>query len=166
MLVAFCAGTPKLVEADPPAPTLRTFGFYATGQQQGPDFTSDDSRLVTVMPDALGGAGYVIEFSSVDENPTWLRGTRWETHPAHHASQGGETISGVYFWMLDPDTAATPPVGAHTFTGPDGLILEQFSFRIALHNGDGDYGDGNKWHVVTGNGQGTPFVVVMAVFSR
>lgn len=134
----------------------------------GPDFTSDDSKVVTALPDAASpAAGETLHFSTTEDHPEWLRGTHWISAPAHHATKPDNDFAGVFFWLSTDECPVPPPIGAHTLTGPDGLILEQQSYRIARCNGDCNYGDGDDIsRVVTGEGLGTAFVVVTALFSK
>ena len=154
--------------AEKPDPVIRTFGYYATGAFEGPDFLADDSVGITVLPDLfLPSSGQTIEFSATDNNPEWLRGTVWAVHPAHHATKGGDELNGVFLWLLDEETPTAPPIGAHTLTGPDGLIDDQVPLRIAPCSGtDCEFGEGSDRWVVQQTNVGVPFVVVTAVFSR
>jgi hypothetical protein len=146
---------------------VRTFGFYATGGQVGPDFTSEESKVVTALPDlASSNTGELLRFSSCDCNPEWLRGTTWVLVPAHHATKHNDAPGGAFFWLVDDDTPELPPVGANTVTGPDGMIIDQISYRIARCAGDCDWEDDDEWRVVTEEGLGAAFVVVTAWFSR
>jgi hypothetical protein len=149
-------------------PVIRTFGFYATGSLVGPDFTSAESKVVTALPNlASPNTGEPLEFSTCDCNPEWLRGSRWILVPAHHATKGNKAIGGAFFWLSTEEIPDLPPVGANAVTGPNGMIIDQVTYRIAQCSGGGcGYGQDGLWTVVTGEGQGTAFVVVTALFSR
>lgn len=151
-------------------PTIRTFGYYATGSTVGPDFTSDNSKVVTALPNlASPDTGQTIEFADSDVNPEWLRGSLWVVVPAHHAVKANNAPAGVFLWRVDELTPDLPPVGANTVTGPNGMIIDQTSVRIRPCEGGTDCGFGvgsDKWRVTAAAGDGAAFVIVTAVFSR
>lgn len=163
-------------------PVLRTFGFLATGTAAPPNYLADDSRILTVLPDAADDTGdLALEFTSnesdyFDENGDRLPhadlfDTRWVRRPAHHSVKGGEKDEGGYFWLESEETPTAPAAGAHAFSGPDGSIVHVAEYRIAQCAGgpsascsSGDVSAG-RWHVVGGTG-GKRFLVVTAWFSR
>ena len=161
--------------AQKPEPVIRTFGFLVSNGEDIPDFTSEASKAVTALPLVVDGGSTwfppLTDYPSPDHD---FEGSEWVSHPAHHAGAGGQQRSGVFFWLLTETTPEPPQVGAHTFTGPDGLILESQVLYLKPCTGADEghrchYGDANAGKYVlsgTYNGNANAFVVVTALFSR
>ena len=161
------------VLAEGPVPVERTFGFWALGTldpAELPDFESEDSIAVMVLPDQWASYSHTIEFADCDCNPPSMRGTVWNRQPAKHVEKAGSMKTGYMFLWLETEECPEPPdVGAHTFTGPDGLILPPgatvYTIRPSVGWPECDYDDEGKY-VVTEPGDGRYFVVVTALFSQ
>jgi hypothetical protein len=147
--------------ADPPAPCIRTFAYWVTGAMgEVPDFLSQDSKVVIALPSARNDVG-------IGQTIRFVDGAVFQFHPAHHVQKkGGETAAGFLLWLDTPDCPQPPPPGAHTFTGPDGLILSQDVVRInKCSNGScsNDTDLDGLYHI---DEFGEAFVVVTALFSK
>jgi hypothetical protein len=172
--------------ADPPEPVVRTFGVYLGGTSDPdavPNFLSDDSTAVIVMPDTLLPANRAtITFTSTPFSATTglpntpderLAGTTWVQYPANHTVKGPKGVDRPFVWLHDDGSADPPPlgarpdpppIGAHTFTGPEGLVIDQQVFQIAPCITADCGGDStNRWYVAQ---PGDYFVVVTALFSQ
>ncbi len=152
---------PRFVAADELTGVVRTFGFFATGGAEGPDFVGDDSLGVLVLP-APNESPHVIEFSLFEAD---LAGTLWVRHPAMHLSKG-QNQGGAFYWLITEETPTPPEAGSLALTaGPLASVVFSADFRISLCNGDCCSGDDNLRYRVVNVG-GTPFVVVTALFSK
>lgn len=182
VLIAILSGA---AFADPPEPVVRTFGVYIAGNSDPdaiPDFLSEDSTAVIVMPDTLLQANLAtITFTSTQFNPTTglpntpderLVGTTWVQYPANHTVKGPNGVDRPFVWLhddgsSDPPMGAQPdppPIGSHTFTGPEGLVIDQQVFQIAPCTVACCGSDStNRWRVAQ---PGDFFVVVTAWFSQ
>lgn len=164
--------------ADPPEPVLRTFGVFVNDPDLL-DFESEDSVAVTVLPQAThrsnlfhirflsSGTGdyanYPPPYNEVDDER--LDGTTWFLYPAMHTVKGANGGDHLIFWLDEVDDPPLqfdpPPIGSHTFTGPDGLIVSQIK-RYVGYSSSGDW-----WVLPPPSGlPGTYFVVVTAWFSQ
>lgn len=177
-LISACAA--NLACAQAAEPTIRTFGFWVHNAQEVPDFTSESSHSVITFPFNRGGeqqtlqqwiGGQLTDFPS-DEHD-FDSSSHWVSRPAHHATSQKEADHGIYFWLKTEEAPEPPPVGAHTLTGTDGLIIDAKVLYISECKG-GDapahcyYGDasaGNHW-LGTNPNRGNAFVVVTAIFSK
>ena len=164
-------GLPGIASAEKPEPVIRTFGFLVYPGDPVPDFLSEDSITVTVLPKLTDPAEetFPIVIKEEDEygDPEFIF-TIWDRHPAHYASSDGVKYQGVFLWLDTPDP---PPVGSHTFTGPDSLILSEpltvglTLCRSGLGCPPGTHG--NHWTFVPVGFQNAPtLVIVEAVFSK
>lgn len=152
--------------AKPPAPVVRTFGFYSfqVDPELVPDFEDEDSVVVVVQRDT--GAVETIQFADCDCNGA-LRNTVWKFRPVKHVTKGAGSDEGPFFWLQTEECPDLPDAGAVARTGPDGAILSQTVYRIRLceaYPDCGYYDQGTKWRVDDSNG--VPFVVVTAEFNK
>lgn len=173
-------------------PRIRTFACFIRGtgendQRTVPDFLSESSKVVTALPAATGSIalGGTIQFVDTQsenfswddyQQPSYLDGAVFRVHPAHHAVKGGGKQEEGTFWLWKEtvDCPQPPPAGAHTLTGPDGLILSQDVFLLSYCEAGSCYGDttlDGQWIVKkTEQSPGPPasdrIVFVTALFSR
>jgi hypothetical protein len=184
--IVLFAAMNQQVAADPPAPVVRTFGVFVGGVSDpdaAPDFLSDDSTAVIVMPDTLLQTNRAtITFTSTELSPTTglpmtlderMVGTTWVQYPANHTIKGPKGVDRPFLWLHDDGSSDPPPLGAqpdappigsHTFTGPDGLVIDQQVYRITPCTIADCGGDStNRWRVAQ---SGDIFVVVTALFSQ
>jgi hypothetical protein len=162
--LATCLALTAPVGGDQSTPVLRTFGFLVLDDDV-PDFLSEDSLAITVLPDVTDpSAGHSLPLL-VDAAHEEL--TEWESHPAHYATKGGAKFDGSFFWLLDDETPTPPPVGAHTFIGPTGLIesVEVVRIRICSSVNCGCACNNGLWTIDDVNGTRT-LVIVTAWFSK
>lgn len=172
--VAALAAGARPALADPPPLVERTFGVVVAGVSDPvsplvPDFQGEDSIAVTVLPDAVA-SGPSLAFS---ECTSPYGGTLWHRQAAHHSTKG-PTVARPFLWLATDLTPDPPPVGTHTFTGPDSpFILDVQVLRITpclssdsgCANGD-DEASPPRWRFANSEETGAVFVVVTALFSQ
>lgn len=168
---AISLGGPIAV-AQSPEPTLRIFAYVPLGTSPIPDWEGDGSRALTILPDAVDrGIQHTIIFAEgaklPDGTPFPYAGTKWNSHPVHHATKDGKD-QGIYFWLESEDTPDPPPAGAYTFTGPDGLLVVEGSVWIVQCGDTGaDCPPGTpSTHYTTSLSSGERFVIGHALFSK
>lgn len=175
LVAVFCLSSMVVGDAtaDEPLPTVRTFGYLPINTSPVPDWEAEGSIALTILPDAVARAPqFTIWFTDDAKLPNGgpfpYAGTKWRSHPVHHAKAGGGEDNGIYLWLESEDTPDAPPVGAHTFTGPDGLLVVEGVVHIqpCSETGAGcaPTADPNRSNVV--NTGGERFVIGQALFSR
>lgn len=151
-----------------PEPVLRTFGFWVLNDPV-PDFLGEDSLAVIVLPDTTGPSAELSLSLLVDAAYKEL--TEWQPHPAKYVTMGDASFSGSFYWLIDDATPTPPPAGAHTFTGPrgviDGLIESVDVVRIRICTSVNCGCSCNNGLYTIDNVSGTrTFVMVTAWFSK
>ena len=142
--------TTRPASAEPPEPVVRTFAFFIGLADPLPDFSSEKSRLIVVVPPSQTQVNNPIQF---------VNGTTWYFQDALHVTAGMQPTAGQFLWLSEP-----PPTGSIAFA--DAVSAPSVFFVRLCEGGDcdGDSANDGKYTVDDFNPDHV-FVVFTATFS-